>query len=212
MSSVRPISDDLVPTPDPARCKILDSRSQYRSCHIRVPDSDERLAAIALADRYYSFFRLVPDSQKALKIAAKLVYRGDEVAITRTVKGDVLWIYEAETQEEKAQSEKPKSEKPKPVELSSPYRIPRSDSGLWKILTSERDYQVCQIRVPDVAKPMPAIYSDRQYYSYLRTVREQNQAIAHAERLSGKGHAARITQTSKGWTIWVLEAEASIRT
>lgn len=207
MSSVRPISADLAPTPDPARYKILDSRSQYRGCHICVPDSDERLAAIVFADRYYSFFRLVQDSQKALQIAAKLVYRGDEVAITRTMKGDVLWIYEADAQEEKAQLEKPKS-----VEPSTSYDIPRSDSGLWKILTSERDYQVCQIRVPDVAKPMAAIYSDREYYSYLRTVREQNQAISLAERLSDKGHAARITQNSKGWTLWVLEAEAMLRT
>jgi hypothetical protein len=203
-SQIRPISSGVATSPDPVRCKILESRDQYRSCHVRVPDAEDRLAAIEVSDRYYSFFRLIRDSQKALQIAAKLVYRGDEVMITRTTKGDVIWIYEAEAQEEKT----------KPIEqiVRSSSRI-ISDSGLWKLLTSDRDYQTCQIRVPDVAKPMLAICTDeQQYYSHLRTVKDQDQAIELAERLAGKGHAARITQSSKGWAVWVLEAEASLRT
>ncbi|MCU0550505.1 MAG: hypothetical protein MUC48_14245 [Leptolyngbya sp. Prado105] len=203
---VRPMSPEIAAQPDPSRCKILESRNQYRACHIRVPDIEERLAAIVVGDRYYSFFKLVKDSQKALQIAAKLVYRGDEVAITRTNKGDVIWIHEAEVQEEKPKSEEP-AVSPAPAR-----QIPVLNSGLWKLLTSERDYQSCQIRVPDVAKPMAAIYTDGEYYGHLRMVRDQTQAIEFAERLSSKGYAARITQNSKGWAIWVLEAEASLRT
>ncbi|MBW4439839.1 MAG: hypothetical protein KME10_01120 [Plectolyngbya sp. WJT66-NPBG17] len=197
-SPVRPDSAQSIA--DLSRCKILESRKQYRACHIRVPDSEERLAAIAFNDRYYSFFRLVKDSQKALQIAAKLVYRGDEVAMTRTVKGDVIWLYEADAKETK--STKPSS---------TLHRAPITNSGLWKILDSERDYRPCQIRVSDVAKPMTAIYNDQQHYRHLRTVREQDQAIELAERLSSKGHAARITKHELAWAIWVLESEATIQ-
>lgn len=182
---------------DPSRCKILESRDQYRSCHVRVPDSEHRLAAIVLGDRYYSFFRLVKDAQKALQIAAKLVCRGDQVAITRTSKGDAVWIYEADAWETKPLKKK---------------LAPTSESGLWKFLESERDYQTCQIRVPDVAKPLMAICVDRQYFSFLRAVREQTQAIELVDRLANKGHTSRITKNGQAWAIWVLESEASIRT
>ncbi len=188
---VHPASTPL----DSSRCKILESRHQYRACHIHVPDAEERLAAIVFNDRYYSFFRLVKEAEKTLQLAAKLVYRGDEVVITRTAKGDAVWIYEAAAWENK------------PIK---PERSPISDSGLWKLLDSERDYQPCQIRVPDVAKPMMAICADRQYFSFLRSVNDLVQAIELAERLAKKGHAARITK-NRAWAVWVLETEAAIQ-
>lgn len=191
------MSPEVAAKPDPSRCKILESRSQYRACHVRVPDVNDRLAAIMIANRYYSFFKLIKDSQKTLHTATKLVDRGDEVAITRTIKGDVIWIYEPEAQEERAN--KPQSNLPRIVV-----------SEQWKLLESEREYQSCYIRVPDVAKPMMAIYSDRQYYSYMKTVRDQNQAIDAAERLAKKGHTSRITKTRQAWSIWLLESEGSI--
>lgn len=195
---VRPVSASSIA--DLSRCKILESRDQYRTCHVRVPDSEKWLAAIVLNDRYYSFFKLVKDSQKALQIAAKLVYRGDEVAITRTIKGDAVWIYEPEAKEGKALNTP-----------SNSLRTSASNSELWRILDSEHEYRPCQIRVPDVAKPMTAIYNDRQYFSHLGTVCEQTQAIELAERLSNKGHAVRITKHELAWAIWVLESEASIQ-
>ena len=190
---VRPVSSS--PSIDSSRCKVLESRSQYRSCHVRVPDSEARMAAIVIHNQYYSFFRLVKDAQKTLQLAAKLVYRGDEVAITHTLKGDAIWIYEAEAWEDK------------PTQQN---RTPVSESGLWKILESEREYQPCQIRVPDVAKPLMAICVDRQYFSFLRAVNDLVQAIELVERLANKGHAARITK-NRAWAIWVLETEATIQ-
>lgn len=181
------------------RCKILESRNQFRSCHIQVPDSDEKMAAIALDDRFYSFFRLVPDRTKALQIAAKLVYRGDEVAITQTVKGDVIWIFEPEASV---------------VESGSTQKVAlkkESESGLWRILESEREYQTCQVRVPDVAKPLAAIYVDRQYYGFMRVVRNQEQAIDLAERLARKGNPAVITLNGRSCAVWVLEPDATLK-
>ena len=191
---VRPIaSPSLI---DQSRCKILQSRDQYRACHVRVPDSDDRLAAIVVSDRYYSFFKVVKEPQKALQIAAKLVYRGDEVVITHTIKGDAIWIYETQACESKL-----KSTKPEPQLIS--------ELGLWRILESERDYQPCQIRVPNLAKPLMAICVDHQYFSLLRAVSNQTQAISLADRLANKGHATRITKNG-AWAVWVLESEASI--
>ncbi|MBD1844642.1 hypothetical protein H6F89_14810 [Cyanobacteria bacterium FACHB-63] len=91
---------------DSSRCKTLESRQQYRACHVQVPDAEGRLAAIVVNDRYYSYFRLIKESGKTLQLAAKLIQRGDDVAITRTPKGDVIWIYEAEAREDRVQSAK----------------------------------------------------------------------------------------------------------
>jgi hypothetical protein len=176
------------------RCKILSSRNQYSPCHIQVPDAQERLAAIAVDTRYYSFFKLVSDRAKTLQIAAKLVYRGDDVAITQTPKGDVIWIHEPEVQ----------------AGGSVPVNSARKQShpGLWRILESEQEYQTCQIRVPDMAKPLAAICVDRQYYSFMRMVRNEAQAIDLAERLAKKGNAAIITVNGQSCAVWVLESEA----
>jgi len=78
--------------------KILESRSQYRPCHIRVPDLDHRLSAIAVEGQYYSFFKVVKDRAQALEVAARLARRGDQTTITSTVKGEVVWVLEPEAE------------------------------------------------------------------------------------------------------------------
>ncbi len=175
------------------RCKMLRDRAQYRSCHIRVPDSQDRLAAIKVHDRYYSFFKLIEEEQKALQIAAKLVYRGDEVAMTLTVKGVAIWVYEAE------------ASSPKPSKVAK-----QTGSRLWRILTSQQEYQRCEISVPDGTQALTAICWNQRYYSLLRMVREELQAIELAERLSSKGHDAIITRNDCGYEVWVLEADATL--
>jgi hypothetical protein len=196
-SQIRPVPsiDNAQLVSHHPRCKILSSRNQYSPCHIQVPDSPARLAAIAVDSRYYSFFKLVSDRTKTLQIAAKLVYRGDDVAITQTPKGDVIWIYEPEAQ----------------TGSSIPVKTMKkqSDAELWRILDSERDYQPCQIRVPDMAKPLAAICVDRQYYSFMRMVRNEAQAIELVERLAKKGNAAMITVNGRSCAIWVLESDAT---
>ena len=43
------------------RFKLLESRSQSRSCHIQVLNESDRLAAIQVGDQYYSFFKVVKE-------------------------------------------------------------------------------------------------------------------------------------------------------
>jgi len=180
---------------DHPRCQTL-KRAQYRSCHIQLPDDHQRLAAICVNGKYYGFFKLVKDRQKTLQVAARLVYRGNDVMITETVKGDILWVYEPDAQT-------------KTLPPNSPIRKV-SDDGLWRILESLQDYQVCQICVPDVAKPLEAIVVDHKYYGFMRRVRSEEEAIEFANRLAKKGNESIITKRDRTCAIWILEPDATI--
>ncbi|MCY7278131.1 MAG: hypothetical protein LH702_31445 [Phormidesmis sp. CAN_BIN44] len=169
------------------RFKILESRSQYQSCHIRVPDESDRLAAIQVGDQYYSFFKVVKERQKTLQVAARLVYRGDEVVITHVSKGDVIWVLE-------------------PDARLNPTEKPAN--RLYKILQDDWEYESCVISVPDIAQPLEAIFATGKYYSLLRVVKDREAAIELADRLTQKGNETVITQSDRGFSIWVLEPDA----
>ncbi len=170
------------------RFKILESRSQYRSCHIQVPDESDRLAAIQVGDQYYSFFKVVKERQKTLQVAARLVYRGDEVVITHVSKGDVIWVLEPDAG---SQTEKPANR-------------------FYKILQDGWEYESCVISVPDIAQPLEAIFTSGKYYSLLRVVKDREAAIELVDRLTQKGNETVITQSDRGVSIWVLEPDAHL--
>ena len=79
-----------------APTKILESRSQYQSCRVRVPDLELPVAAILVDREYYSFFKAVQEPSKVLTILAKLASRGDSTAITKTASGYAIWVLESE--------------------------------------------------------------------------------------------------------------------
>jgi hypothetical protein len=79
-----------------APTKILEFRSQYQSCRIRVPDLEQSVAAILVDDEYYSFFKAIKEPEKVLAIVAKLGNRGDRTAITKTASGYAIWVKELE--------------------------------------------------------------------------------------------------------------------
>lgn len=80
-----------------APTKILELRSQYKSCRIRVPDLEQPVAAILVDGEYYSFFKAVKEAEKVLTIVAKLGNRGDSTAITKTASGYAIWVIEPES-------------------------------------------------------------------------------------------------------------------
>ena len=79
-----------------APTKILESRSQYQSCRVRVPDLELPVAAILVDREYYSFFKAAQEASKVLTIVAKLGNRGDSTAITKTASGYAIWVIEPE--------------------------------------------------------------------------------------------------------------------
>ncbi|HEY9876537.1 MAG TPA: hypothetical protein V6D12_24130 [Candidatus Obscuribacterales bacterium] len=81
---------------DLAFSKILESRSLYQTCRIKVPHLERRLFAILVNDQYYSFFRAEKTLEKALEVIAKLGHRVEKTVITKTEKGYVIWAKEPE--------------------------------------------------------------------------------------------------------------------
>jgi hypothetical protein len=70
------------------------SPGEYCTCHICVPDSDERMAAIIFNKQYYSFFKSVKDREKALSVVAKLQEKDNDALIVKTPKGYAIWVLE----------------------------------------------------------------------------------------------------------------------
>lgn len=79
----------------PSARKLFLSRDEYRTCHVRVADMEERLPAIALNGQFYSFFKSVADREKALDVLGKLFDNGDKAVITLGAKAYTIWVLEA---------------------------------------------------------------------------------------------------------------------
>jgi len=74
--------------------KILESRDQYRSCHICLPEEEYRVAAVIVDGRYYSLAKVVQDRLRSLEIAKRLLAAGTEAVITKLAKGYAIWRLE----------------------------------------------------------------------------------------------------------------------
>ena len=59
-----------------------------------MPDVKKPLGGINVDGKYYSFLKIVPDREKALKIAEQLTAEGDKVLLTQTRKGYLIWVNE----------------------------------------------------------------------------------------------------------------------
>jgi hypothetical protein len=68
----------------------------------------------------------------------------------------------------------------------------------------------CHIQLPDMPKPMSAIYYQGCFYSYVRFFTSLEAAQRAANRLVARGNAVVFTQVVKGLVLWVLEAEAQL--
>jgi hypothetical protein len=79
----------------PAPFHLLEA-SRTGFCQIRVPDLDQPLVAVSINEKYYSLFKLEPDTQAIMEIIAKLTQRGDEVAIALTRGGYAICVLEPE--------------------------------------------------------------------------------------------------------------------
>ena len=74
---------------------VLD-RQAVQSCHIWLPDEQKPIGGIMYADRLYSYVRFYADSDSALRGWERLTQRGNISVFTRTPKGLVLWVFEAD--------------------------------------------------------------------------------------------------------------------
>lgn len=72
---------------------ILD-RSAFATCHIVLPDEPRPVGAIAYAGSFYSYVKVFQDPEAAQRGADRLMQRNNQVVLTRTRKGLVLWVLE----------------------------------------------------------------------------------------------------------------------
>ncbi|UBF28068.1 hypothetical protein K9N68_09370 [Kovacikia minuta CCNUW1] len=178
---------------------ILQSRSQYRSCHIRIPGEEQRFAAILVNEKYYSLVKVVRDRQKALEICTRLVSKGNEPLITPIAKGVAIWRLEPNA---------------RPDPISRPQSSPQMDKPLTaptcKVLGLHNSAQTCRIRVPDLSEPLKAILVDGKYYGLFKVVEDRKQSLELAARLGLRGDETVITKTAQGDAVWVFEADAIV--
>ncbi|MFM6192613.1 MAG: hypothetical protein ACKPEN_12045 [Planktothrix sp.] len=77
-----------------------------------------------------------------------------------------------------------------------------------KIIQSQSQYRTCQIKVPDLEKPVPAVCVDQEYYSFFKAVETADKTLEIVAKLGNGGDSTVITKTPKGYAIWVKEPNA----
>ena len=82
----------------PQPTKLLAQREDYTTCHIYLPDEQQRLPAIALDGNFYSFFRSLQDATKTLSILRKLSAKGEQTVMTPNKRGYAIWVYESDAE------------------------------------------------------------------------------------------------------------------
>jgi hypothetical protein len=74
------------------------SPKQVKRCHIVLPDDPKPTGAIIYGNRYYAYVRAFPSQDAAERGAQRLLAKGNQVVLTTTHKGLVLWVLEPEAQ------------------------------------------------------------------------------------------------------------------
>lgn len=95
------------------------------------------------------------------------------------------------------------------LDSSDPFFLAESAATSPAIL-DQRLVKRCHIQLPDMPKPMSAIYYQGYFYSYVRFFASLEAAQRAAMRLITKGNTVVFTQVAKGLVLWVLEAEAQV--
>jgi hypothetical protein len=173
--------------------RLLQSRSQYQSCHIRVPDIEERLPAILLDQKFYSFFRVVFDEEQLLSMVTKFDQQAQELIVTRVTKGYALWLLESTAHIDATRSNASKA---------SPDAFP------YRILESRNGYKPCRIQVPDVEQRLVAILLDGAYYSFFAVTEDKKSIVKMMAKTDLTVEQVVVTTTVKGYVVWVLEPQA----
>lgn len=176
--------------------KLLSQREQYTTCHIQVPDESERMAAIALNGKYYSFFRRCHQIPKALGLMMKLVGRGDAVAVTSTRQGYVIWLHEPDAIA--------------PAARRSDAILPNLEpADCWVISDRQPQYRSCNLRVPDLPDTIPGLTDGQRCYSLYRREQDGDAALKLAARLTQRGDEVIVVVAGQGYTLCVREPSAT---
>jgi hypothetical protein len=178
---------------------LLESRQQYRACHIQIPGEDQPMAAIAVDGVFYSLLRVMPDQAQANKICDRLSSKAMKTIVTRIPKGYAVWVHEPDALPTKPWAEPPAFQV-KPPHNGLPPEV--------RLLQDAAAYEVCHILVPDLKMKLVAIWTDQKYFGLFKMVEHHSKAMDLAQRLMRGGDEVRVSLIEQGYAVWVLEPEA----
>ncbi len=83
--------------------------------------------------------------------------------------------------------------------------------AVCKLLMERRQYRTCHIRVPDLEQHLSAIQAgENEFYSFYRVFPDSLKLLSVVGKLGNKGDRMAITQSPKGYTLWVQEPDAAL--
>lgn len=179
-------------------CKFLLNRDLYQPCHIWAPDVDERLSAIYVDNQFYSFFKVLAAPQKMLDVIVRLGKRDDKVAITLNKRGFAVWVHEPGARYA------PPSQKP--YHSVQPVFGPKA----CLVITAGDAYTLCQIQVPDMAKPLNAISYRGSLYSIFKQEGDAGKLVEMAAKLAQRGDDILIALTDAAYRLALLEPNGKL--
>ena len=80
-----------------------------------------------------------------------------------------------------------------------------------QILESRQHYKTCRINVPHLKRSLFAIEVNGQYYSFLRAEPTEEKVLEVIAKLEPSLQKTVITKTERGYVVWALEPEASLK-
>ncbi|NET49570.1 MAG: hypothetical protein F6K09_12800 [Merismopedia sp. SIO2A8] len=152
----------------------------------------------AIASQYYSLFNIISSPIEAIATAARLAKRGDVVALKQLpIRRYALWVKETDAC-------------PTPAFLLRD--LPQCPNpALCYFLTSSEEYQIVEIRVPDLEQSLSAIAIQNRYYSVFKQNVSAEQALSITAKLVRRGDETVIlvpnTPTPQ-YSVCVLEPDA----
>ena len=90
--------------------------------------------------------------------------------------------------------------------------LERADQEFAPLILRQKVVKCCHIWLPDVPRPVSAIFYSGKFYSYVRFFPSLEAAKRGAGRLVERGNKVILTQASKGLVLWVLEQDAQLVT
>ncbi|PSN20600.1 hypothetical protein C7271_01365 [filamentous cyanobacterium CCP5] len=155
---------------------------------------DNRLPAIALDGRFYSFLKALKDADRALSAINRLGKGEDEVVLTLSKCGYALWVPEPQ-----ARFSPPKGDPRfslKPAFGPTPCLF----------LSDARALAPCQIQVADLSKSVAGIQVANDLYSVFRVEPNAQTSIQIVGKLASRGDKTLLGRAKDGqYLIGVLE-------
>ena len=180
-------------------CLVLSLQQQYHSCHIQLPDSTERVAAIAILNGYYSLFQVIEDPRHAIDMVVRLSKRGERVAIRHLPVGKyALWVKEDGARPTRPLRHRHQTHPPKPASCY--------------IFTSYDECKFVEIVVPDLEQSLSAIRFQGCYYSVFKPQATAKQAIELTAKLVRRGDETVILglpDQLPHYSVCVIEPDAT---